>query len=164
MTGKDAIKKALTSTQDLLNQYVSDLSDADLLVRPVPGANHAAWQLGHLVEAETYILGSSLPPGTYPNLPPALQGKHGKATASTDAPGSFLKKAEYVAAFNKVRQATLAAVERMSDADLDRASTGDMAKWAPTVGDLLVLTANHTLMHGGQFTVLRRKLGKPVLF
>jgi len=29
---------------------------------------------------------------------------------------------------------------------------------------LLVLTANHTLMHGGQFTVLRRKLGKPVLF
>ena len=29
---------------------------------------------------------------------------------------------------------------------------------------LLLLAANHTLMHGGQFTVVRRALGKPVVF
>jgi len=29
---------------------------------------------------------------------------------------------------------------------------------------LLILTANHTLMHGGQFTVTRRALNKPVVF
>jgi hypothetical protein len=39
-----------------------------------------------------------------------------------------------------------------------------MAKFAPTVGAMLLLNANHVLMHAGQFSVVRRKLGKPVLF
>jgi len=39
-----------------------------------------------------------------------------------------------------------------------------MAKIAPTLGALILLQSNHTLMHAGQFTVVRRKLGKPVLF
>jgi hypothetical protein len=39
-----------------------------------------------------------------------------------------------------------------------------MAKFAPRLGDLFQLVANHTLMHAGQFSVVRRKLGKPVLF
>jgi hypothetical protein len=39
-----------------------------------------------------------------------------------------------------------------------------MAKHAPTLGDIFLLLATHTMMHAGQFTVVRRKLGKPVLF
>ena len=39
-----------------------------------------------------------------------------------------------------------------------------MAQMAPTLGALLLLNANHVMMHAGQFTVVRRKLGKPVLF
>ena len=45
MTGKEAVKAVLTSTKNWLNMYVADLSDADILVRPVPGANNIAWQL-----------------------------------------------------------------------------------------------------------------------
>ena len=52
----------------------------------------------------------------------------------------------------------------MRDADLDTPTTGPMAQWAPTLGAILLLTANHALMHAGQFSVVRRKLGKPVLF
>jgi hypothetical protein len=52
----------------------------------------------------------------------------------------------------------------MPDADLDKPTQGNMAQFAPTLGALLLLQSNHTLMHAGQFTVLRRKLGKPVLF
>ena len=50
MTGKDAIRTALEGTQSVLKMYVSDLSDADLFVRPVPSANHIAWQLGSMDE------------------------------------------------------------------------------------------------------------------
>jgi len=32
------------------------------------------------------------------------------------------------------------------------------------VGALLLLHANHVLMHAGQFTVVRRKLNKPIIF
>ena len=52
----------------------------------------------------------------------------------------------------------------LSDTDLDKPTAGSMAGFAPTWGHLFVLVANHTLMHAGQFTVVRRKLGKPVLF
>jgi hypothetical protein len=42
MKASDAIVTALSGTQQLLNMYLDDLSDADLLVRPAPGANHIA--------------------------------------------------------------------------------------------------------------------------
>ena len=49
MNGIDVIKTALDRTRFALNWYVSDLSDADLFVRPVPAANHIAWQFGNVI-------------------------------------------------------------------------------------------------------------------
>jgi hypothetical protein len=165
MNGKDVIKTALKETQKLLNWYLSDLSDADLLVRPAPGANHIAWQLGHLISAENYLIGSHIPGGAaYPELPAGFDKKYTKETSSSDAAGGFLKKDEYLALFNKVREASIAAVDKLTDADLDRPISGNMAKFAPTLGAILLLGSNHTMMHVGQFTPVRRKLGKPVLF
>jgi hypothetical protein len=163
MNGKEAIKTVLDSTQQLLNWYVSDLSDADLLVRPVPAANHIAWQLGHLVEAETMVK-QAVPSASYPALPAGWSKLHGKEGAAMDPPRGFATKAEYLNLFTKMREATVNALSGLSDADLDKPTPGDMAKWAPTVGSLFASTGTHTLMHAGQFSVVRRKLGKPVLF
>jgi uncharacterized damage-inducible protein DinB len=162
MTGRDAIRSALESTQNLLNWYVSDLSDADLLVRPAPGANHIAWQLGHLIGGEPQLGG--MIGFTYPALPAGFAEQHGKETAQQDPPKGFGTKGQYLELFGKMRQATLDNLAKLSDADLDRPTEGKMAQFAPTHGNLLLLMANHTTMHSGQFTVLRRKLGKPVLF
>ncbi len=68
MNGRDAIQTALKSTKVLLTRYIEDLSDADLLVRPVPGANHIAWQLGHLIFSEPYLVKPSLT-STAPRAP-----------------------------------------------------------------------------------------------
>jgi hypothetical protein len=164
MNARDAIQTALKGTQNLTVSYLADLSDQDLLVRPVPGANHIAWQLGHVIAAEMSLLGDYLPAGTYPKLPAGFVEQHDKPTAASDPPRGFSTKQQYLGLFNKVRDATVAAVGKLSDADLDRPITGRMAQFAPTLGAMLMLQSNHTLMHGGQFTVLRRKLGKPVLF
>jgi hypothetical protein len=164
MNGKDAIKTALRSTAHLLNWYLSDLSDADLLVRPVPGANHIAWQLGHLITAEASMTGKNVPGVALPELPAGFQEKHSKEAAASDDAAAFLKKAEYQALFNNLREASITAVEKLTEADLDRPTTGNVAKLAPTVGALFLLEANHTMMHVGQFTAVRRLLGKPVLF
>jgi hypothetical protein len=164
MNAREAITTALKSTQNLLTMYVSDLSDQDLLVRPVPGANHIAWQMGHLISAEGHLLADYLPRDTYPELPAGFTQQHEKPTAATEPPRGFGTKQQYVDLFNKVRAATVAAVGKLSDADLDKPTTGSMAAFAPTVGALALLQSNHTLMHAGQFTVVRRKLGKPVLF
>ena len=52
MNAKDVLRLDLKANHAILTNYLSDLSDADLLVRPAPGANHIAWQLGHLIVAE----------------------------------------------------------------------------------------------------------------
>ena len=165
MTGKDAIRTALMGTQQVLSWYVSDLGDADVLVRPAPNANHIAWQLGHLINSEVSLLGPKNVPGaTFPELPSGFAEQHGKGTAASDSPKGFLNKEEYSKLFNRVRSATLENLAKLSDADLDKPTSGDMAKFAPTLGALFLLQSNHTLMHAGQFSVVRRKLGKPVLF
>jgi hypothetical protein len=163
MNAKEAIKIALTSTKDMLGWYLGDLSDADLLVRPVPTANHIAWQMGHLINSESHLLGE-LPGAAYPTLPAGWDKQHSKDTAGMDPPKGFATKSEYLTQFNKAREVTLATLAKMSDADLDKPTQGKMAKFAPTLGSLILLQSNHTLMHAGQFTVVRRKLGKPLLF
>lgn len=164
MQAKDVLKKALSSTQHLLAGYFSDLSDADLLIRPVPSANHIAWQVGHLIASEAFLLGSALPGATYPELPDALKNEGSGQSAKTPPAAGYMKKDDYLQWFNKVRQASIANVDRMADADFDKPNTGPLSNFAPNLGDLVILVANHTLMHAGQFTVVRRALGKPVLF
>jgi hypothetical protein len=164
MQAKDVVKLALTTTQDNLQMYLGDLSDADLTVRPVPSANNIAWQLAHLIVAEKFLVEGVLPGATYPELPVAIATLGQERTGKVDPPEGYLPKVQYLEWFSKVRSITLAAVDKLSDSDLDKPNTNSMAKFAPTLGALLVLTANHTLMHAGQFTVTRRALNKPVVF
>ena len=56
MTAKDVIKYVIKQCRFITREYINDLSDADLLVRPTPGANHIAWQLGHLLAADGFML------------------------------------------------------------------------------------------------------------
>jgi hypothetical protein len=164
MNGCKAIETALTSTQQILPWYLSDLTDADLLVRPAPGANHIAWQLGHLIASEIRLVRSQLPDAAYPELPAGFSEQHNNATAAQDPPKGFSSKDQYITLFNRIRDATKAVAAQLSDADLDRPTSGNMVQFAPTLGAFLMLVSNHTLMHVGQFTVVRRKLGKPILF
>jgi hypothetical protein len=163
MTGVDAIRTALKSTHHLVTWFLSDLSDADLLVRPAPAANHIAWQMGHLITSEPWMFKGNLP-GVAPELPAGFERQHGKETQMVDPPTGFATRDQYVELFTRVRNATLAALDKLTDADLDKPTTGSMAPFAPNLGALLLLTSNHSLMHAGQFSVVRRKLGKPVLF
>ena len=159
MNAKDSIKYLLEANEKMIAMYLSDLSDADLLVRSVPGANHIAWQLGHLIASEAGYFLPKIPGAKPPALPAGFAQQHGKETINSDS--GFLKKDEYLSLFKKVRAATLATVDQLSEADLDKDSGWQMA---PTIGKLLITIGNHDMMHAGQFTVLRRKLGKPVLF
>ena len=52
----------------------------------------------------------------------------------------------------------------MSDSQFVRPSPEAFAKFAPTLGQLVLMVPLHTGMHVGQIQVIRRKLNKPVLF
>lgn len=164
MNGVELLKDALSSTGRLLPWQLSDLSDADLLVRPVPTANHIAWQLGHLIASERFHVLQQFPTCTMPELPIGFAEAHSAAAATGNRPEDFSSLKSYLSHFELMRSATIQVVSTLADDDLDRPASGAVAGFAPTVGAVLMLVSNHTLLHCGQITVVRRLLGKPVLF
>lgn len=162
MTPKDAMNQVIGFGQFLTRQYVEDLSDADLLVRSVPGSNHIAWQLGHLLTSNKMIIGAL--GQSVPELPAGFEDAYKEETATVDDPSRFHKKAEYLALMEQAGQAAFAAVEAVPDADLDKPSPEHFREYAPTIGAVLMLLGTHWLMHVGQFVPIRRKLGKAPLF
>jgi hypothetical protein len=163
MTAKESLAFLLKSNRFITQRALSDLSDADLLVRPVPAANHIAWQLGHFIASEATFFLPKVSGAKPPALPAGFAAQHSKETAGLESTAGFLTKQEYLSLAETVRGATLAALDGLSDADLDKDS-GMGWDMFPTVGSVFTLIANHELMHSAQFTVVRRKLGKPVLF
>src|SRR5262245_34678842 len=120
MNGIQAIQSALGATQWLLTMVIEDLSDAELLERPVPGANQIAWQIGHVIAGEIMLGQAQLPQAVYPPLPAGWGDLYGQGGASKDGADGFRPKAEYVRMFNEVRKATIEAVGKLQDSDLDR--------------------------------------------
>jgi hypothetical protein len=145
MQSKDDIRSALKSNQDTLNGFLADLSDQDLAVRRLLAPGTIAWQMGHLITSEV-AMGAAIPGASYPELPPGMKETYGSHARLTVPPGGYLKKAELVEWFNKVRSATLAALDCLTDADLNKPTTGPMTSSAQTVGELLWLMANHTIL------------------
>lgn len=161
MTSKDAIKGTIDLAHSVTTQFLSDMDDNDLMVRPVPSANHIAWQLGHLIASEHGML--SAVGVDMPALPKGFAEAHSKEAASSDDASNFNSKAEYLELMGRMHDATRAALDAMPDAELDKAAPEEMAGYAPTVGAVFNLIGAHELMHVGQFATVRRKQGKPIV-
>lgn len=147
----------------VVGKFLDDLEDADLLVRPWPSMNHIAWQLGHLISSEHFHV-SQVCPGGMPPLPAGFAEQHAQATAAWDDPSRFRSKQEYLARMNEQRAGTLALLSSLSDQQLSRPSPEQLRYFGPTVASVFAGEAAHWMMHVGQWSVVRRKLGKPVLF
>jgi hypothetical protein len=153
----------LAKNVGFLTSTLADFSDADMLARPVPAANHAAWQLGHLIVAENRMI-NGVKPGALPELPAGFADKFTKETAKINDPAAFPKKAELIALFEKTRAATVEWAKSVTPEEMQKPTNERLARFAPTVGHLCYLIPTHVAMHVGQFQVIRRALGKPVLF
>lgn len=158
----DQLATGLQASLSLLQMTLADFSDADLMVRPVPNANHTNWQLGHLVVSETDLL--KMIGAKMPDLPPGFADKYTKAASAGDDAAKFLSKQQLLAQCDKTRAAAAAFTKELSDQQLAAPGPEPLRRMAPTVADLIAMLSVHTAMHLGQFQVIRRKLGKPILF
>jgi uncharacterized damage-inducible protein DinB len=162
MNAKDAIRSSANLSSTVLKTYISDLDDADLMRRPGKGCNHLAWQLGHVISSEVQLL-DQIAPGNTAKLPDGFANAHSKEACGNDDPASFHGKDTYVELFDNIRAASLAALDSYPQSDLDKPAPEDFREFCPTMGDMFTLIAMHPLMHAGQFVVVRRQLGKPIL-
>lgn len=154
---------AVEANFEMLKATLADFSDADLLVRPISAANHAAWQIGHLICSETGMV-NAITPGAIPELPAGFAGQFTKETSKLDDPAAFPRKSELLAIFAHQRQALALWIRSLKEVDLDQPAPERMRSFIPTVGMLVLLIPAHLSMHIGQLQVIRRKLGKPNLF
>ncbi len=159
MNSRDAIKLSIDTGDMICMMYLGDLTDAELMRRPCDGCNHLNWQIGHLIASEhKMVSGCGYP---MPPLPAGFDAAYTKETSASDDASKFMSKAQLLEAYKTQRAATLAALAKTSDAELDK-NTG--VDYMPTVGAMFSLQGAHWLMHAGQWAVVRRQLGRPPLF
>ncbi len=162
MDSRKVFQMNLDGSNMIVQMYLGDLSDADLLVRPVPGCNHIAWQLGHLIVSELSMAAGA--GGTVPELPAGFAEKHSSDNSKFDSPSAFYPKATYLELMQQARAATQATLLKQSDADFEKESPEQFREYAKTIADLFNVISMHWLMHAGQWAVVRRKLGRAPMF
>ncbi len=161
--GPDEIAKMIERGTQMLQKHFVDFSDADMLVRPVPNANHAAWQMAHLANSQIMAT-KAVAPEAVISVPANFAESHTKEAAASDDPARFPNKATVLKILEDVKNAQVSALKKMTNEDLAKPGPEKARGYADTIGQLLLMGPMHSAMHAGQIQVIRRKLGKPVLF
>jgi hypothetical protein len=161
MSNSELFSKNILQTKGMVDTFLKDFSDADMLFRPAKTANHAIWQMGHLANSVRGMVTSCDPSVAFQFEDDT---RFGKSKASINDPAFFPNKAEILGRFDHAMDTAAAWVAKLSDAELAKPTSERMQAFAPTVAHVALLVASHPFMHIGQFTVTRRALGKPILF
>ncbi|MCS7032470.1 MAG: DinB family protein [Phycisphaerae bacterium] len=163
MTTSQLLATHLKHQLGMLKWHLDDFSDADMFVRPCPGANHAMWQTGHIVASTGQLLAMVSDTFRTP-IAEGLTSRFTGETARLDDPSAFPTLAELRQAVDTLADAAGSWAAELPQSLLEQPSPDPVKAWAPTRGLLLAGIASHVQMHVGQIQVIRRKLGKPHLF
>src|SRR5688500_20113404 len=117
MQAKQVIREALAQAQTTATMLLEGLSDAEMLTRAVPGMNHPAWQLGHLVSSEKWMV-EQVKPNSMPPLPPGFNDRYNPKNAGSDEKTGWLGKDELLKLAAEQRAGTLTVLDQLTDAEL----------------------------------------------
>ena len=117
----------------LVGRYLDDLTDEEILLRPVPDANHIAWQLGHLITAERHLVEAAAP-GSMPELPAGFAERHARGKPVTDNAADYLTKNEYLPS-RKTFAKRRSVADRLTPAELDKPIEARVPPWVKKAGE-----------------------------
>lgn len=141
---------------ELLLNCVDGLSDDEARQAVVPGTNHVAFLVAHLVESRHFLAAEVGAPLPSP-LAPYLEGRRGVADVDELPPLATL-----VAAWEAVSAHLAVQVERLDTAQLAQPGRRFPGSDGTLLGALAFL-AQHDAYHVGQLALLRRQLGHPAM-
>ena len=162
MNAIDILRSTYSTSRMVLKCYAGDFTDAELMNRSHEECNHLAWQLGHLIASECMFV-DQLSPGAAFKLPDGFAAQYGRETQGDNDASNFLGKDEYMDLFDKVQDATFAALDNTTEAQLDEDAPAMYQPMFPNKGAVWILVATHSMMHAGQFVPIRRACGKGVV-
>lgn len=159
MNSIELLRDNLMKSRDRVLLRVEEMR-AHALVFPTPnGGGHTLWVLGHLAYIETLVVHTFMRGEANPLA--AWEQAFDGADVSGDA-RDFPPFDEVLAKCREVRASTLALVESLTEADLDRVSAKVPNGFADTFGTwrlCLQYAADHWYMHRGQLADARRAAG-----
>ena len=159
MTPNDLLASGYRMGQQLLHRLVDDLTDEEFRHQPVPGANSAAWIIGHLgviARRAADRLGAT-------GLPALTEEFIGRFSATKRPAGEQLElgtKADLLALFDVSVGKLIEAVRVLPAEALTNPPAG-AAGFASNYGEAVLFGALHVTLHCGQLSTIRRSLGKP---
>jgi hypothetical protein len=157
----DALIFNLKSAAGMLNLMTSDLQGSEWDHRAAPGANCAAWLVGHLILVERRALGHA---GVteLPELPAGFETTFGREADAVLAK-TFGDSSNLIPTFNKHRDLLIAAVAKLPASKIAESLPKPSARFS-TFGEFFAFMGLHVTMHAGQISTIRRSLGRPALF
>ena len=157
-TANDVIAHSLMMSQVMLHRFVDDLGPQEMLHRPTPKANCAAWLIGHLILTERHAL-ARLGVSDVPPLPDGFEKRFSRDEGCPQA-NEFGDVSTLRALLDQHRNRTIGAVKRATSEQLDKPLDKPHPMFQ-TVGQFGNFVAAHVMMHAGQITIIRRSLGRP---
>lgn len=157
MTAKDVVLSQLRAAHWLYENFMKDMSDADMRYQPCPDGIHAVWMLMHLaVSNDRMIAGLS---GQPKQMPAEIEVRY--AGGSTCRADETLGKADAWKHFDAQMKRAIDFVSTFPESKYVDPAPPKMPPQFPTVGAVIGLLAAHPYWHFGQLTVNRRMLNKP---
>ena len=163
MQTKDAIRFALTVSDNAVMSVVDKMNDAAMTFPTPKGGCHPLWVLGHLTLVEgmvpTVLFGE-------PNPVADWQKYFGEHTEPVANAGAYPAFAEVRAKYAELRARNLRILDSLTEADLDKPSAappkGREREFA-TFGQSFLVLALHQAMHRSHVTDALRASGRTAL-
>jgi len=158
-SAKNVVLQQLGSSDFVLMQMLTDLSDEEYFKPPVKNGNHAAWIVGHIAVSEDSMTADLTGrPKRIDEATHALfkSGSTCHADASKYPPRKRLDEL-----YRHSRAHAVEALKMYDESKWDSPAPGGYpTELFPTRGSVWGLMANHPFWHIGQLAVCREVLGK----
>jgi uncharacterized damage-inducible protein DinB len=159
VTTHDLLAAGHRMGRDLIHRMCDDLTEAEFRHQPVPGANSAAWIVGHLAVVARRTaerLGAT-------GLPPLTEEFVARFSQTKQPAGDQRElggKAELVALFDGCVGKLMDAVRSLPP-DALAGPAPNPGPFATNYAEAVLFGALHAAVHSGQLSTIRRSLGKP---
>jgi uncharacterized damage-inducible protein DinB len=159
MTPNELIAAGHRMGRQVLHRMVDDLTEGEFRHQPVPGANSAAWIVGHLAVVARRIA-ERLGATGLPVLTEEFIGRFSVTGKAAESQPDLGNKAELLALFDGCVEKVIEAARTVPAESLAGPSPAP-GPFATNYAEALLFGAMHVTLHCGQLSTIRRSLGKP---
>lgn len=154
--------QAMRFGRGFLKMLLEKTPDSLFYTPAFPGANHAAWVVGHLALTDNLFLTALAgQPSKIPAEWDALFGVNSKAIPD---PAKYPSRAELMKVLDECRAALESWLSSLTDNQLLQPIEGDYAMFAANPAQLGSSSSFHDGFHAAQISATRRASGLPPMF